>query len=380
MRVAIDATPLLGVRAGIGHYVAGLVTALDSFADGPEVVLTAFTWRGADGLASWVTARRAVAHRRAPVRLLQQAWLRGPLPPVEWLCGPVDVFHGTNFVLPPTRRAAGVVTVHDLAYLDHPDTVTPATLRYRRLVPAGLRRAGAVCTPSRAVADRVVEVYGVDPGRVFVTPNGLGPRWLAGPSRPSPEWLLARGLPERYALFVGTVEPRKNVPVLLEAYRRLLARGERPPALVVAGAPGWDPAAATVDLPADTVVVTGYLTEDDLVTVTAGASCLVLPSRAEGFGLPPLQAFACGVPVVVSDLPVFREVLGPFATYVPPGDGDALAAAVAAAVRDDGGEAARRARQAYARRHTWQRCAAETLRAYRTAAGQAEIEAEVETR
>ncbi|MGE5762534.1 MAG: glycosyltransferase, partial [Mycobacterium leprae] len=103
-------------------------------------------------------------------------------------------------------------------------------------------------------------------------------------------------------------------------------------------------------------------------------------SRAEGFGLPPLQALACGVPVVVSDLPVFREVLGPFATYVPSGDPDALAAAVARALRDDRGEAPRRARQSYARRYTWQRCAAETMRAYRTAAGQAEIEAEVETR
>jgi glycosyltransferase involved in cell wall biosynthesis len=371
--VAIDATPLLGVRAGIGQYVAGLVSALDALVDGPEIVLTAFTWRGADGLASWAAPRRAVATRRVPARLLQQTWLRGPFPPVEWLSGPVDVFHGTNFVLPPTRRAAGVVTIHDLAYLDHPDTVTPATLRYRRLVPAGLRRAGAVCTPSRTVADRVVEVYGVDPRRVFVTPNGLGARWRAGPSRPAPAWLRARGLPERYVLFVGTVEPRKNVPVLLDAYRRLLARGERPPALVVAGSPGWDPAPAAVDLPADTVVVTGYLADDDLATVTAGASCLVLPSRAEGFGLPPLEALACGVPVVVSDLPVFREVLGPFATYVPPGNAEALAAAVARAAVDDGGESARRARQAHARRYTWQRCAAEALRAYRTAVGEAEV-------
>src|SRR5690606_19469987 len=128
---------------------------------------------------------------------------RGELPPVEWLCGPVHVFHATNFVLPPLSRAAGVVTVHDLTYLRYPETVSRASLRYRDLVPRSLARAAVVCTPSRAVADEVAETYRLDPDDVAVTPLGVEPEWFA--AEPADAGLRAElGLPERYALAVGT--------------------------------------------------------------------------------------------------------------------------------------------------------------------------------
>lgn len=357
MRVGIDATPLLGVRTGIGRYVEHLVRAL---AGSEDLVATAFTLRGAGGLAAALPAGVRTRHRPVPARLLQEAWARTELPPVQWLTGRVDVFHATNFVLPPTGRAAGVVTVHDLSFLRFPETVSAATLRYRALVPRSVRRAAVVCTPSEAVAAEIRATYG--PATVAVTPLGVERSWHRA-ERPEPAWLREHGLPERYLLFVGTLEPRKNTPTLLAAYAAL----PDPPPLVLVGPPGWGPALDTAGLSPEAVVTPGYLPTDVLQSVVAGAAALVLPSTYEGFGLPPLEAFACGTSVVASDLPVIREVTGGLATLVPVGDVDALAGALAGVLADDGGPAARARRREHASGWTWERCAEATRDAYRIA-------------
>src|SRR5215213_4616341 len=222
MKVALDATPLLGPRTGVGRYVAGLAGALAGL-PGPEpesVALIPFSWRGTGDLAAAAPGgpRVRLGHRRAPARLLQAAWGRLPLPPVEWLSGPVDVFHATNFVAPPARRAASVVTVHDLSFLRYPEMVTAASARYQRLVPRALGRGATVCTPSAAVAAEVADTYRLPSERLVVTPLGVGPAWRRSVP-PDPAWLAAHDLPERYLLFVGSREPRKNLPTLLAAYR-----------------------------------------------------------------------------------------------------------------------------------------------------------------
>lgn len=325
------------------------------------MVLTAFTWRGAEPLRDVPGATAAT--RRAPARLLQLGWHRAGWPPVELLSGAVDVFHATNYVLPPLRRAAGVVTIADLTFLRHPETVTAATLRYRELVPRSIRRAAVVCTISHAVADEISAEYDVPGDRVVVTTLGVADEWLTT-DPPDPDWLRDHGLPERYLLFVGTQEPRKNLPVLLDAYRALLADHAVVPPLVLVGPPGWGPALDASGVPEGAVVMPGYLDNDDLRRVVAGAIALVVPSRYEGFGLPPLEALACGTAVVASDLPVLREVLDDHADYVPAGDVDALAAMLAKVVATNGGPAARIARQEHAAQFSWQRCAQETLAAY----------------
>jgi glycosyltransferase involved in cell wall biosynthesis len=349
VRLALDGTPLLGRPTGVGRYVAGLTSALARLDPAPDITLAAFTVRGVDVPPP---AGTRWSGRRMPARALQAAWARGSFPPVEWLAGPCDVFHATNFVLPPTRRAAGVVSVHDLSFDQHADTVTPEVLRYQQLVPRGLRRARAVLTLTETTAHEVRERYGLG-DRVRVARPGVDASWSAVP-RPSAAWLAERGLPTDYVLFVGSVEPRKNLPVLLDALGRL---PDAPP-LVLAGPAGWG---EPLDTGSVAVVRAGYLAESDLQQVVAGAAVLAYPSRHEGFGLPPLEAFACGVPVVASDLPVLREVTGPLASYVPVGDADALADALARALDDPGDPAARRA---HAAQWTWDRCAAEAMIAY----------------
>ncbi len=374
MRIALDATPLLGPRTGVGRYVAGLVEAMTELPGGEpdEIVLVPFTWRGTADLALVAPAARQVRRRRRrlPMRLLQAAWAALPFPPVEWLAGQVDVFHATNFVAPPARRAATVVTVHDLTYLRYPEMVTAASARFRDLVPRALGRGATVCTPTAAVGAEVADAYRLPPERLVVTPLGVGPAWrTAAPADPA--WLAANGLPERYLLFVGNREPRKNLPTLLAAYRELLADppanpGGVPP-LVLVGPAGWGEALDLAGLPAEAVRTPGYLPEDDLARVVTGAAALVFPSWYEGFGLPALEALACGTPVVATALPALREVLGDQAELVPPGDAAAMAAALAKVLGDPGGEPARAARRARAAAFTWAACAQATLSAYRRA-------------
>ena len=389
MKVALDATPLLGPRTGVGRYVAGLAEALAGLA-GPEpesVALVPFSWRGTGDLAAAAPSgpRVRLGRRRAPARLLQTAWGRLPLPPVEWLSGQVDVFHATNFVAPPTRRAATVVTIHDLTYLRFPEMVTDASARYRQLVPRALRRGAVVCTPTAAVATEVAAEYDLPPDRIVVTPLGVDPTWRQA-TPPTPTWLATHGLPDRYLLFVGNREPRKNLTTLLTAYRHLLAStvarvGDGPtategagattmptvPPLVLVGPPGWGATLDTAGLPPDAIRTPGYLPQADLVQVVAGATALVVPSWYEGFGLPALEALACGTPVVASDLPAHREVLGDQADLVPPDDPAALADALARTLDDPGDERRRAARRTRAAGFTWENCAQATLSAYQLA-------------
>jgi glycosyltransferase involved in cell wall biosynthesis len=285
-----------------------------------------------------------------------------------------------------------VVTIHDLTYLRYPEMVTDASARYRHLVPQALRRGAIVCTPTAAVATEVAAEYGLGADRLVVTPLGVDDTWRQ-PTPPDPTWLATHNLPPRYLLFAGSREPRKSLPTLLTAYRELLrGRGEpapRPdggaipapdrgapipsrrdrvgngptvtegagtttvptpagepavPTLVLVGPEGWGEVLDTAGIPPDRVRTLGYLPDPDLVRLVAGAAALVLPSLYEGFGLPALEALACGTPVVASDLPALREVLGDQAELVPPNDPAALAAAL-----------------------TWENCAQATLGAYRLA-------------
>ena len=348
MRVGFDATPLLGARTGVGRYALSL---LGSLAAGPdELVATAFTFRGRSALASVVPDGVSVAARPAPARGLQALWSRVEWPPVELLSGSVEVFHATNFVLPPLRRARGVVTVHDLTYLRHSSTVSSASLRYQALVPRSLRRASVVVTPSTATAELVQEEYDVQVP-VVVTPLGVDDAWRSA-LPPSEELRRELGLPSSYLLFVGTLEPRKDLRTLLAAHR-LMAD---PPPLVLVGPTGWG---EQVDVTG--CVTPGYLKDDRLRSVVAGASALVLPSRDEGFGLPVLEALACGTPVVASDLPVLREVGGSVVAYAEVGGPASFAAVLESVLAGPGDPTARRAQAA---EFTWERCAALTREAY----------------
>jgi glycosyltransferase involved in cell wall biosynthesis len=254
-----------------------------------------------------------------------------------------------------------VVTVHDLAFLRHADTVSAATLRYRTLVPRSVGRAAMVLCPARSTAADVAAEYGLAPDRIMATPLGVSDDWRTAQPL-SAAGRAAIGLPDRYVLFVGTQEPRKRLPDLIAAHRAARAADNAVPPLVLAGPAGWG---AQVD--DQDSIRTGHLDADVLRSVVAGATCVVQPSIYEGFGLPVLEALACGVPVIATDLPVHREVAGDQATLVPVGDLDALASALVTACGRPADPVAAAGRRAWAATFTWARCAEQTIDAYRRA-------------
>jgi glycosyltransferase involved in cell wall biosynthesis len=366
MRIALDATPLLGQRSGVGNYVRGLVGGLASLDDGPETLLTLFSIRGS--VPGPLPARTRPAPRRAPARLLRRTWSRWSWPPAEILTGRVAVFHGTNFVLPPLSRAGGLVTVHDLAYLRYRETVTGDAAQYADLVPAALRRGASVLAVSHAMAAEIAAEYGIDDDRITVAHHGVDPAW-GGAEPPSASDRRRLGLPERYLLFMGNLEPRKNLGTLLRAHAQARAEDQDVPPLVLVGPAGWgDRWQGHPPDPAD-VVLAGYLADDDLRAAVAGAAAVCMPSHYEGFGLPVLEAMAAGRPVVASDISAHREVAGVHAELLPALDTDAWADAltrVAAGRLDDPTREV--GRRAHAAGFTWRASAEAHLRAYRTAA------------
>jgi len=239
LRVLLDGTALLGPRTGIGRYTAGLVAELATRAD-VDLTVTGFTARGQRALRAAVPDGVRVRGGPVPARGLRAAWQRGGWPPVELLAGGTDVLHAPNFVLPPARRAAGVVTIHDLAFLDRPGELALANRNLPDLVRSAARRATAVCTPSRTVASEVVRRLNVPADRVVVTPLGVDPGWFRA-APPTAQLCGELGLPQRYLLFVGTAQPRKGLDVLLDAHQVEL---DLPP-LVLAGPAGWGPPPAT---------------------------------------------------------------------------------------------------------------------------------------
>lgn len=361
LSVGIDVTPLAGARTGIGRYVEQLLAELARHAD-LDLRAAAFTLRGRQVLGELPQGVRPV-RRPVPARLLHRGWLRGGFPPAEWVLGRTRVVHGTNFVLPPPRHAAGVVTVHDLSFLRFPELVSQASLDYRILVPAATRRAALVLTPTEAIAAEVRETYRLAEDRVRATPLGVAPEWFAA----TPADDVARP----YLLAVGTLEPRKGLDTLLKAYRRLLTERDDLPPLMLVGPSGWGPELERTGLGPDRLILPGYLDTERLRRLVAGAELLAFPSRYEGFGLPPLEALAAGTPVVTTEVPAITEVVGAatgMVHTVPVDDVDALAAAVSDRLDRPPTDAERAAGREHARGFTWARCADLTAQAYRDAA------------
>jgi glycosyltransferase involved in cell wall biosynthesis len=328
LTVAIDATPLLGAPTGIGVAVRGMVAELAGRPD-LDLVGYGFTGSGWARLRARLPARVRPSRAPMPAAALLRAWARIDQPPGEWWVGAVDVLHGTNFVVPPSRRAARLVSVWDLTAVRYPELCTPTSRRYPALVQRAVDEGAWVHTGAASVAAEIVDHFGIDVRRVRVIPPGVEPasvpvQPLAGP-RPAP-----------YLLGLGTSEPRKDFPGLVTAFDELAASHANLE-LRIAGPAGWGEAQLQQAIAGarhrDRVWRLGWV--DDAGPLLAGAAVFVYPSRYEGFGLPPLEAMACGVPVVATAVGSLPEVLGDAALLVPAGDPPALAAAIGRVLTDD---------------------------------------------
>ncbi len=363
---------MLGLPTGVGVFCHGALTALAQ-RPGVDVRAYAVSWRRRRLMEAELPAGVAARQRPMPARPLHALWTRADFPPLEWFIGPTDVVHGTNFLVPPTGRAAAVVSVHDLTPLHHPELCNAATLAYPGLIRRALHRGAWVHTDSAFVAREVVEAFDADPSRVRVVNPGIPD--LPVPAEAEAAAVLRRLLPpgmERFCLAIGTAEPRKDLPGLVRAFG---AVAERQPdvALVLAGPPGWGEQALESAVAASTVgdriVRTGWLQQLELASLLSRAAVLAFPSLYEGFGFPPLQAMRAGVPVVATRAGSLPEVLGDGALLVDVGDHEALAGALTACLSD---EVERRrlieAGAAWSARDSWERCGDGLEALYRDAA------------
>jgi glycosyltransferase involved in cell wall biosynthesis len=377
-RIGIDYTAAAWQGAGIGRYTRELVRATLEQGGAHEYVLF-FAAGGLDRTSAYVEELRRLcrAHpnvtaRPIPLspRRLTQLWQRLRLPlPVELFTGRLDLLHAPDFVLPPTR-ARTLLTIHDLSFLVHPQTHLPSMVRYLSgAVPRSLRRADLVVADSLATRDDLARLLGVDAGRVRVVYPGVGPQFRPLDPRACEPVRARLGLPERFLLFVSTISPRKNLVGLLEAYAPV-ARGRPDVDLVVIGQRGWlyEEVFAAVERLGlgPRVHLPGFVHDKDLPAVYNLALASVYPSLYEGFGLPALEALACGTPLVTADNSSLPEVAGDAALLVDATDTAALARAIQRLI-DDAELRARlsAAGPAQAGRFRWDQAARQILECYR---------------
>ena len=328
VRILIDYRPALRQRTGVGLWVARLVEALAE-PNGPTITVFSSSLRDrltAAALPPGVTR----VDRRVPVGLLNWLWHRRQWPAVESLApGPFDVVHSPSPLLIPTRDAARLVTIHDVDFLVHPERGTREIRRdYPVLARAHAHWADGVVVPSAHTGDEVARRLELPRARIVVCPNGA-PDW---PTRTSPP---AVG----HLLFVGSIAPRKNIDRLLTAYAQVRAHRPDAPPLVLAGqsTPEAGPTLARLSHPplVGHVRHEGYVDDARLRTLYEQAVMVVLPSLAEGFGIPALEAMTVGAPVVAANRGALPEVVGEAGLLVDPLDVDALAAAIDRVLADD---------------------------------------------
>jgi glycosyltransferase involved in cell wall biosynthesis len=366
LRVAADATAIPARLTGAGVYAARLLAEL---ARRDDLEVEAFCApRSAAALAAPGLRLRPVAAARAgrPARI---AWTQLLAGRAARRAG-AELLHGVHYELPLRAGLPQVVTVHDLTLLTHPEWHEAAKVRWfgwamRRAVAAATR---VLCVSATTAADLAGRLQ-VPADQIDVTPLGTDLR--PAPAERVAELRRRLGLDGPYLLGLGTVEPRKDLPTLVRAFAALAA--DLPHRLVLAGLAGWGAgelaAAVAASGVADRILVAGYVPEADKAALLTGADVFAYPSLYEGFGLPVLEAMACGTPVVTTTGGSLPEVAGDAATLIEPGDPHALAAAVAKLATDP---AARRDAAARGRTRaagfTWARCAELTAAAYRRAA------------
>jgi glycosyltransferase involved in cell wall biosynthesis len=374
MNIGLDGIPLTAPKTGVGHYTFELASALARVA--PE---SSFEVVYPSNLPT-------VSEQNSPLALPSNLRIKritvGPIGRYWWSTGlpryvrtsGIELFHGTNYDVPLWRQCPTVLTIHDLSLLTHPETHERRRVtRARRRLPLMAREANLVIVPTESVRGEVCERLGLPPGKVFAVPEAARPCFMPMELEATEGVRQRLGIGTDFLLSVGTIEPRKNLQTLVSAFEEIALGQSRPTLqLVIAGSRGWLSQPLFDDLEKSGVrkriVLTEYLNDEELRALYSSCRALVYPSIYEGFGLPPLEAMACGAPVIASRIPALEETTGGAAILVEPANVQALAGAITDLLDSDDLRSRLSALgRSRAAEFTWERTARLTLDVYRKA-------------
>jgi len=370
MRVGLDGYPLAEARTGVGHYTFELARALALIAPSDQFELVSPAPFDSSALAELNQANLSNLHTvHLETSRIRGHWWAVGLPRYAKNAR-FDLFHGTNFEVPFWNRRT-VVTIHDLSALLHRDKHRESLARRARLrLPIVARLARKIITPTESVKREVCEHLPVKANKVIAIPSAARQSFRPVPSEQTVETRRRLAIEDDFLLFVGTLEPRKNLLTLLKAFRQIIRQTSLRPQLVIAGGEGWlmDETFSFIKHSGigDRLRLTGYLDDHELRALYSACCVFVYPSLYEGFGLPPLEALACGAPVVAGRVPALQEVLGNAARLVDPLNVEALAASIVDLMENDE-ERHRLASNGpkQAAKFSWAETARRTLQVYR---------------
>ncbi|HMG76192.1 MAG TPA: glycosyltransferase family 1 protein [Pyrinomonadaceae bacterium] len=371
MRVGIDGYPLAEPRTGVGHYTLELARALALISPSDHFELVSPAPFDSAALDEIERAQMPNLHTTNPrASSIRGHWWSIGLP-LYARRARFDLFHGTNFDVPLWKKRRSVVTIHDLSALLHPEKHRSRLVRRARLrLPLVVRVADMIITPTESVKREVCHHLSVKADKITAIPSAARRSFQPLPFAQTAETRKRLGVEDNFLLFVGTLEPRKNLLTLLKAFAQILSQSSLNPQLVIAGGEGWlmDDSFAFIKRAAlsERLRFTGYLSDDDLRALYSSCRVFIYPSVYEGFGLPPLEAMACGAPVIAGRISSLQETLGSVARLVEPLDVDALAKSITEVLEDDNQrEMMVAAGPTQAGKFSWEQTARLTLDVYR---------------
>lgn len=376
MKIALDATyagQSSSQKGGIYQYIFHLVQAL-SEVDKENKYLLFFSFfrnKHRQTTDEFYSLFKKAGYGRKDCRIPSLIWKRLQFP-IELFTGKIDLFHGLFDYVPRMLSGKSIVTIHDLAYLRRPEFLGSKRVKWKyKETPLAVRRADAIITVSNFSKNDLIKLLGIPEEKIWVTPHGVSPDFTPIQDKEILERIKIKyRIKENYILFVGVLQPNKNIVKLLEAFSLLKNSCKLEHQLVIAGEKGWlyeDIFKKYNELKlGDTVIFTGYVPDGDLPALYSGADLFILPSQLEGFGIPVLEAMACGTPVVTSNTCALPETAGDAAILVKPDSVHEIAGGIYQVLSDNNLQASLRQKGfAHAKKFTWENTAKMTLEVYR---------------
>ena len=368
LAVSFDVSAVPAKLGGVGRFVSGLLGAINNQTD---LSLTLISRTG--DIERWhEIAPRATIKDLAPnTRPLRIAWEQARLPKILDSLG-VDLHHGPHYTFPQSATTPSIVTIHDVTYFSNPTWHQMSKVQFfRRAIKTATRLAAGVICDSETTRAKLLERFSVS-GKVFVIPLGVDHKRFNSDGRDSQDdanALAQLGIGYPYVLYLGTVEPRKDVPTLVRAFDKI-SQGHKQLHLVIAGAPGWGERELATAIGQvkhrDKIIRLGYVPDESVPALVRGAKAVAYPSIEEGFGLPVLEALACATPVITTSGTAMEEVGKGAAVIVSPGDDRGLAGALDMVAREDDSLSTRKLKGLeIAGRFTWENACEKHIEAYR---------------